>query len=370
MIRAGLLLLLTGSLWAQESASRKSLKFPLTKTLVKKGALRPGIGVQGEIPATALQAKVAGEPILFLDLNADDVLSAETDGMSMIHGPFVVPIPETLLLKIGQFQVAFDGTKHLLLAPEDLGAAQAVVAEASLMTEIRVRSALRPAAIDPKASADCGKHIEYLKLNGMIDGSAGMLLHKEVPGKPGYTVEGAAAGAGGDIFPQAPSLRFAIQGWYQTVWHAVPMVDPSLTKFGVATKYNMAVLFFNGLVPSSGNTLPYPPDGAVGIPRSFGENGELPNPVPGTSYGRGCGLPMFVRGGPPVEFVTMTDPAGKSVAGTMSSPAKPATPEWPSNSGVAAFIPSKPLAPLTTYKVSFKYSGGMEPTTWSFTTAK
>jgi len=370
--RAGLLLVLAGSLaaTAQESGSRKALKFPLTKTSVKKGALRPGIGIQGELPESAYQAKVAGESILFLDLNNDEQLAPETDVMAMSHGPFAVTIPETLLLKIGQFKVSFEGTKQLLLTPEDLGAAQALVADASLMTEIRVRSGVRPAMLDAKASADCLKHIEYLKKNGLIEGNSGVSLHNEDPGKPGYTPEGAEAGKHGDIFPQVPTLRVAIQGWYQTVWHAVPIVDPGLKTFGGGIKFNMAVLYFNGRDYYGGPTLPYPPDGAVGIPRSFCELGEIPNPVPGSDYGKGTGIPVFVRGGGNVESVVMADPSGRGVAGTTSSPAKPANPQWPTNSGVSCFIPSKPLAPMTTYKVTFKFADSATPVTWSFTTGR
>jgi hypothetical protein len=369
-LRAGLLLFLAGTLavWAQDT--KKALKFPLTKTSVKKGSLRPGIGVQGEIPESAYQAKVAGESILFLDLNNDEMLAPETDVMAMSHGPFAVTIPETLLLKIGQFKVSFEGTKQLLLTPEDLGVAQAMVADASLMTEVRVRSGVRPAMLDAKSSADCLKHIEYLKKNNLIEGDSGLSLHDEVPTKPGYTPEGAEAGAKGDIFPKVPTMRVAIQGWYQTIWHAVPMVDPGLRTFGAGIKYNMAVLYFSERGFYSGPPLPYPPDGAVGIPRSFCELGEIPNPVAGTDFGKGTGIPVFVRGGVNVETVTMTDPSGRPVTGTTSSPAKPANPQWPTNSGVSCFIPTKPLAPGTTYKVTFKLSAPAEPLSWSFTTGR
>lgn len=374
MIRhAALLAFLLGALplGAQAPASPKLLKVALTKTTLKKGSLRPGLGITAEIPATAYQGKVAGESIQFLDLNGDEMLAPETDGMAMAAGPFVVTMPDVLLLKTGQYKLSFDGVKELTLTPEDLGAAQAFVAEAALMTEIRVRSALRPAALDAKACADCLKHIEYMKLNGLADGSGGMAAHKEEAGKPGYTAEGAEAGARGDIFPQAPGLTKSILGWYQSVWHCVPIVDPGLSKFGTAIKYNVAVLYFNGRAfTDAGKNHPYPPDGSTGIPRTFGENGEMPNPVPGTQYGRGCGLPVFVRTDAALDSVFMTDAAGKSVAGTSSCVPKPATKDWPTNSGVACFIPAKPLAPMTTYKVTFKFEAGTEPVTWSFTTAK
>jgi hypothetical protein len=363
--------LLAAGLGVEAQSAPKALKIALTKTSVKKGALRSGLGISAEIPAVAWQAKVAGETLLFLDLNGDDMIAPETDGLATSAGPFVVPLPDTLLLKTGQYKLAFDGVKELVLTPEDLGAAQQFVAEASLMTELRIRSALRPAALDAKACADCLKHIEYMKLNGLADGSGGMAAHKEEPGKPGYTPEGAEAGARGDLFPQAPGLTKSILGWYQSVWHCVPIVDPGLTRFGTAIKYNVAVLYFNGLSTSAaGGNQPYPPDGATNIPRSFGENGEMPNPVPGTQYGKGCGLPVFVRTPSALDAVIMTDAAGRSVAGTFSCVPKPATKDWPTNSGVACFIPAKPLAPTTTYKVTFKFEGGGEPVAWSFTTSK
>ena len=142
----------------QEPPARKALKIPLAKISVKKGALRPGVGMTAEIPATAYQAKFAGETILFFDLDSDEKLNRDTDGMALQYGPFVVPITDLLLFKTGQFKVSFEDLKTLLLTPDDLGAAEALVADASVMTEIRVRSGLRPAALDAAASLACEKH--------------------------------------------------------------------------------------------------------------------------------------------------------------------------------------------------------------------
>jgi len=372
LLNTALLVLVTVNLdLAQDPPSKKTLKVPLTKISAKKGALRLGVGLQGELPTSAFQAKFGGETILFFDMNGDDMLTSGQDGMALSYGPFIVGIPQALLLKIGQFTLGFEGTKTLLLTSDDLGAAQAIVAEASFLTEIRGRSALTPASLDPKACLACEKHCTYLKQNGMADGNAGLAAHQEDPGKPGYTPEGAAAGSQGDLSFGNTKIHDALDQWYRSAWHAVPMLDPGLSRFGIASKFNVVNLYFSAMGGNGGgNSLPYPPDGAVGIPRAFADGAENPNPVPGSNGGMGCGLPLFVRGGFTLESAEILDPTGRAVPGTSSSPAKPANPQWPTNSGCAFFIPSKPLAPATTYKATFKFQGGGDPVVWSFTTGR
>jgi hypothetical protein len=120
----------------------------------------------------------------------------------------------------------------------------------------------------------------------------------------------------------------------------------------------------------------HPPDGASGIPTSFGngDDGENPSPVPGhPENGTGCGFPITLRLegiSAEVQSALLLDGAGKPVAGTFSSPQKPAHPWIPTNGGCSFFIPSKPLSPNTTYKVTFKPAGDQAPMTWSFATGK
>jgi hypothetical protein len=366
----GLCLLLgSSSLWGAQE--KKPVKIPLSKTSVRKGALRRGWGVQAELPAAAYQARIGTEHLLLFDLDGDETLTPGTDGLALSYGPFVVHLPEVLLLKSGQYKLAFDGLKTLLVTVDDLGAAQGYVADASLLTEMRMRAGVKPAALDAKACADSEKHCEYMKLNGLTDGSGGVSAHTEDPSKRGYTPEGAAAGAGGDLSPNVPDLRTAMQSWYATGWHGSPMVDPGLARFGVAHKHGVGVLYFveRG---GPGGMVPHPADGAINLPRefSFAGRGEIPNPVPGSQNGRGCGFPIYVRGAGSLESAEVIDASGRPVAGTISSPSKPANPEWPTNSGLALFIPSKPLASMTTYRVTFKFGSGVDPMTWSFTTGR
>jgi hypothetical protein len=150
------------------------------------------------------------------------------------------------------------------------------------------------------------------------------------------------------------------------------MVDPGLERFGLALKHGVAILHFSGRGGSQGRISLHPPDGALGVPRAFGEKGELPDPVPGgPPYGKGCGFPVLVRLVPPYHELLraeVTDAAGRAVRGTISSPAKPANPDWPTNSGCAVFIPSKPLAPNSMYRVRFDFREPKEPLEWAFAT--
>ncbi|HLY74431.1 MAG TPA: hypothetical protein VKU80_09955 [Planctomycetota bacterium] len=353
-------------------ARPKLQKIALSKVAVKPGSYRMGYEDKRDPPETGWQAKIGTDTFVFFDLAEHDKLEPDIDGMALLPYPFIVAIPDKLLLKTGQYKVSFEGTKTLILDPDDLGSYQSLAPEAAVMTEIRIRSAVRPVALDPKKCADCEKHCDYLKLNKLADGSGGLASHQEDPAKPGYTPEGAEAGRKSDI-GFTGNITHAILGLYASVWHAVPIVDPRLREFAVGHRNGVNMVYFTATEGSQDRISTLPPDGGIGFPRSFCEEGEYPNPALGTDYGKGCGFPIFVRLVTPYRELLsaeVTDGAGKRVAGTVSSPAKPANPEWPTNSNCAAFIPSKPLFPNMLYRVKFTFKEDSEPVSWSFTTGK
>ena len=122
----------------------------------------------------------------------------------------------------------------------------------------------------------------------------------------------------------------------------------------------------------------FPADGATGIPCAFGARQEIPNPLPGSRGGLGCGMPIycFAIGALDQKELTAAElrplsgdgKPGAPLRGSRSCPQRPANPEWPSNSGIALFLPAKPLAAGTRYQVSFTFAGRAEPVTWTFTT--
>ena len=356
----------------QDSPPKGQLKFSLVKSAFPKGALRLGYDFQGDPPQAGWRVTVGKDTLLFFDINGDGQLEANNDGLGINPFGYVVPIPETLLLKTGQYRVAFDGVKCLLLTPEDLAPVQKLASDAALVTELRVRGGLKPLVLDLKACAAAEKHLDYLKLNGLADGSGNMTSHEEQQGRPGYTPEGAVAGRDSDIEFGSANLLTGIQNNYECAWHGSPIMYPRLFRFGVALKHGMTLFYFSQRDWKLERIYMHPPDGAVGLPRAFGQGGELPNPVPGTKNGSGCGFPVFIHLVPPYrELVSaqVTDASGRPVTGTFSSPAKPANPaEWPKNSGIAVFIPTKPLLANTGYRVEFKFADPKEPVKWTFTT--
>ncbi len=366
------LLLALGSVVARSPAATGVRKVALAKTTVDPNVVRPGFELTAPIPAQAFRAKVGGWTIDCFDLDGDGKLAPEVDGMALDGGPFVVPIPCHLLSPDGQFTVTFDGTREMVLTPEELGPIATLVGEASLLTEVRCRAGVRPAAIDVDRSHDCEKHCDYLMKNGLADGSAGLAIHQEDASKPGYTAEGAVAGGLSNLFPKVESFRDAIEGWYASVWHGELLVRPRLRTIGVALKHGIAMLYcVDGERPS--RDFLHPADGAVGIPPAFGVRGETPNPVPGTEYARSCGFPVLIMLADRTEILEsaeLINPWGRVVRGTLSCPAQPATQRWPTNSGCAVFIPAAPLVSNVIYHARFKLAGRPAPVEWSFKTGR
>jgi hypothetical protein len=358
----------------KKAAEKKPLVVALQKISIKKGALRPGHDLKAELPAQAFQAKIGTDTLLFIDLDGNDQIVPGTDGLSMPSaGPFVVLLPEALLLKSGQYKFAFEGIKQVLCTVEDLGPAQIYAADASVFTEIRLRAGLRPAILDPQMSADCDKHCDYLKTNNLHKQGGTVSPHEEDPSKPGYTAEGAAAGMAGNIFKEFPDLRRAILVWFSTPYHGMAMLFPGTDKIGVSNRNSVSMLYLSGVMQGFGEPYLHPADGAVGVPTALGngETGESPNPVPGTQNAIGCGFPIIVLLNGKymdTESAEIVDGAGRPVKGTWSTPTKPANPVRPDNKGCVFFIPSKPLAPNTLHKVTIKFPGGDKPLAWSFTT--
>ena len=352
----------------QEGQGSNRLKLPLTPGAFRKGQFRPGYDFQTDPPLKAWTTTVGKEVFHFFDMDEDGALTVEKDGLAIPGAPFVVPIPDVLLTRAGQFDVAFSETTRLELTPHDLGRWQSVAQETALLATLRIQAGVRPARFDSKASSDCEKHCDYIKLNG----GSGMSLHDEDPKKKGYTPEGAVAGKGSDIDPRSTDAKSSIMGWYQSVWHRAPMVRSNLRTFGFAIKHGIGLLYFFERSGGGERDQLHPPDGAIGAPITFDPAGEMPNPVPGSDYGKGCGFPVIALlrdTQAELTKATVTDPSGRPVKGTQSCPVRHANPQWPSNSGCAAFIPAKPLSMNATYKARFEFKNSA-PLEWSFATGR
>ena len=369
---AGLGLLEALPVDADDRKPRKTAVFTLKRVPLKPGALRLGPTTSGTVPNEAWSFKLGQRTFLLLDLDGDGKITpGGDDGLALAGSPFVVPLPRTLLCESGQCELEVT-TGHVKLTREELAVDPELLIEASELTEIRIRAGLAPVRIDVAACRACEAHCDYLQANGEADGHGGVSMHVEKQGNPGYTKEGAVAGEAADLFPKIASFRGALWDWYATVWHGAPMFNPGVSRVGIALRYDVAALYFVDPAPVL-RPLPHPPEGAVNVPVSFGSRGEVPNPVFGTDYAKGCGFPILVIlpsdwSGVGLDSFTVADPHGKKIAGTVSCPSKPATQEWPTNSGCAAFIPTEPLPPNAKLMARLAMIGH-EAVVWSFSTA-
>ncbi|MBI5088777.1 MAG: CAP domain-containing protein, partial [Actinobacteria bacterium] len=97
----------------------------------------------------------------------------------------------------------------------------------STVNEYRSIAGLPPVAEDPAMSSGAYQHSCYMLLNGMS--------HDEVPGKPGYTVEGDEAGnsanvAVSSVFDQTE--RSHVELWMTGPFHAIGVLRPNLVTAG------------------------------------------------------------------------------------------------------------------------------------------
>jgi hypothetical protein len=346
------------------------------KTITPRaGVLRLGRDARGTIPKTVLALRLQQRAFLLVDLDGDGEITTDgRDGIGLDGIPFIAPLVTTVLCELGQCDLKVDAKKKkATLTPQSVDIDPTLVSQAADLTEMRLRAGLSLLRLDARASRALEKHCDYLESNGQADGHGGLEMHKEEEGKPGYSAEGAAAGAAADLAPQVASFHDALWSWYPTAWHGQAIVDPGLTTVGVAFKHGVGGLYFCDPGAPGLPVMVHPVDEALDVPCAFGARGEVPNPVPLSDYGKGCGFPVVAR--LPFDWkdkdakITLADGRGQEVPGTASCPKSPATREWPANSQCAVFIPSRPLAAGTRYKAQLTVDGE-EPIAWSFTTAR
>lgn len=346
----------------------------LSSINVKQDAFHLAPGIEGALPKRAWRAKVGASRYLFFDLDGDGVLTPGAgDGLGLPGGPFVVPLPRSLLVPEGQFALSVDG-RNLMLVREPLGLAPELVGEAALLNEIRLRGALAPVVIDVEASRHAAAHLDYLEFNNVDRPELTLDIHHEELGARGYTPEGAKAGQLG-VIGLGQSFRQDLEGWYASIYHGAKILDPDLRRVGVARKHRLSICYpveepWVGRVP-----VVHPADGARDIPLDYTAGGEIPNPAPGTDLGRGCGFPLVVhlpRSLHAKELVKfqLLDPRYREVEGFASSPSRPANEVLPDNLGCAFFIPRAPLLGGVLYHARLEIEGMDAPLEWSFTTAE
>src|SRR4051794_13019102 len=152
-----------------------------------------------------------------------------------------------------------------------------------------------PLVVDPALQRAAEAHVEYYRLNYGDPSLAGMGLHYETPGKPGFTGESFQdradhQGYQGWVNENAGlsgSMLVSLDWFIGTIGHRLTLLDPRYTKIGLAA-IDQGDIQFEIIDLGSAEHWQYtlddplwtawPPDGATGVGRSF--DGEAPDPFP------------------------------------------------------------------------------------------
>jgi hypothetical protein len=253
----------------------------------------------------------------------------------------------------------------------------------SILNQWRAEAKVPPVgSFTPAKNSGCDKHNNYMQQNNQ-------LTHSEEMGKPGYTDEGATAGARSVLAFGEHTPRV----WESAVYHRMNVLHPRLVESGWAASHGYTCLqtieLADGNPATPVTTHPWPPDGGTGVPLAFTDN-ESPDPhllTPGVQvlgYLLSVNLagPWFANYTPQVRVAqsSLVTDAGNAHPFTVADDQTPNggpgdSPIGPyMNEGFALF-PHGAFKPATTYTAhaagTITHSGTSYPfdVTWSFTTA-
>lgn len=232
--------------------------------------------------------------------------------------------------------------------------------------------------VDPHLQRAAEAHIEYYRLNFGDPNLAGMGLHYETVGQPGFSGEtfqdrAEAAGYKGWVNENAGlsgSMLWSLDWFIATVGHRLTLLDPRYQHIGMAAidngdmRFEIIDLGTNVWVE---DTTPdwsaWPPDGATGVGLSF--DGEAPDPFPSAAYPVGYPISLKYFGVGDLTFSKATISTGGQM---LPSFAEIGT-GWLSRDTIL-LCAEDPLEPGTRYDVQIQghANGERFTTNWSFTT--
>ena len=280
-----------------------------------------------------------------------------------------------------------------VFAPRNVRAATTSTQAVAWLNAQREANGIPGGVVDnPAWDVACQHHMTWLKLNPHVSGLA---EHQEIPGTPGYTTDGAWAGAhsvldgtfvsttiaaGGTASAfYEPYPWGAVDGWEWAPIHLMDLLDPALTTTGFApgcmvtgegpwrTEPATPELL---TYPGAGTSWIYPSEQAFEVPYTPGQFVGLPQPSSTTgpylyvlAWGAGAGsITSASLTGPagPVKVSTVDD----NTTGPLGRPG-----EYMRPGGFV--IPRKPLQPNTAYTASVTFApdeGVPLSKTWEFRT--
>lgn len=229
------------------------------------------------------------------------------------------------------------------------------------------------------ATAHCGYYDTNNKANPMCTSNP----HMEVMGCTGFTGESPidrmrAAGftgyGGGEVMAFLNNPERAVQTWVDSVWHRIPILDPTTNLMGYGSSATCDTIDFSpGARATATTVLVYPYDGQTGVTTSFNGQYEGPMPpAPPTGWPSSNPITLYAQKPMITEHVLTIDGASDPIEHVWldsSSPLLSASDQQFLRSAVFMYA-SKPFAANTKYrvKISGSYAGGTLSKEWTFTT--
>lgn len=152
----------------------------------------------------------------------------------------------------------------------------------SHVNALRASFGARPLRLVPAWSDGCAKHMAYTRQNPFG--------HAEVPGRPGYSAAGAAAGLTSVIAtPPVEPFASRLGSWADEPYHQEQVLNPQLTRTGFSRGCMNTMRGVAWPPQASGppRLLAWPGDGARDVPRRIDACDEIPS-NPFTDLGWGC----------------------------------------------------------------------------------
>ncbi|MBA2453397.1 MAG: CAP domain-containing protein [Chloroflexia bacterium] len=236
---------------------------------------------------------------------------------------------------------------------------------------------IAPLTFDRNLQASSEGHANYYRLNYGDPNLAGMGLHQQTPGKPGFTGgsmkdRATAAGYTGSVNENvglSGSMIWSTDWFIGTINHRLTLLDPRYTHIGMAAVNEGDIKFevINLGAPkweyqAEPEWAAWPPDNTIGVGLSF--SGEAPNPFPGASFPTGYPITLSYHGPGELTVQSATITANGGRVESFSSVGS----GWLS-SKTALIATSAPMQNGTTYEVAVTGSANGEPfiKSWSFT---
>lgn len=302
---------------------------------------------------------IAGESLVLIDADGNGEFEAtEHDAYAAPGDPRLRPLAPSLVLgkhRLTIRELAKDGSSLSGELTKIKGASDQLDVLARV-NRLRASAGLPAVDLDATLSANCTAHADYLGANGW---SGYDDPHFEDPELDGYSEIGNVT-AKRSLIMGAPH-RYAIDAFWRTYYHRMPLLHPDLERIGVSTGHRwISVIDARGgrrkvIPPGEGwkDPILYPADGTSDFPIAFCRRGEAPEPV----------RRPWRRGNPLMLYFTFANPHVTAFSGELvkiteegEEPVETLVPKTRFAVNARGLVPAQHLERATTYRVTYRFT--------------